>query len=42
MIGTIITLKNGSLWNPAPSSDTVTCENCENGVDTPEAIRGES
>ena len=39
MIGTIITLKNGSLWNPATSSDTVTCEN---GVDTPEAIRGES
>jgi len=42
MIGTIITLKNGSLWNPATSSDTVTCENCENGVDTPETIRGEA
>ncbi len=39
MSGTITTLKNGSLWELETSSDTVTCEN---GVDTPEAIRGES
>jgi len=33
---TIINMSNGSKWNPATSSDTVHCVNCDSTVNTPE------
>ena len=38
MSNTIITLPDGSTWSPSSSTETVSCANCENEVDTPEEI----
>ena len=38
MSDTIITLPDGSTWSPSSSTETVSCANCENEVDTPEEI----
>ena len=38
MSKTIITLPDGSTWSPSSSTETVSCVNCENEVDTPEEI----
>ena len=35
---TVITMPDGSKWRPSTSTDKVTCENCDNEVDTPEKI----
>ena len=38
MTDTIITMNDGSKWRPSNSTDTVSCVNCENEVDTPQEI----
>tara|TARA_R110002012_G_scaffold255727_1_gene435830 strand:+ start:2345 stop:2578 length:234 start_codon:yes stop_codon:yes gene_type:complete len=35
---TIITLTDGSKWNPSTSEDKLQCHHCDNLVDTPEEV----
>lgn len=34
MTDSVITMPNGSRWNPATSTQTIQCANCDNVVDT--------